>query len=205
MRTVAVLARRVRRVAVTLPSRSPPPGSVLGGGPQMTESRSRDLVLPLDDLEQDAEVAINHLVDRGNQCLSIGKHEDAERNQNGGDALDNLGRRQRDLGGPLKARRDRGGGGAEVSLLGHGICPRGLDPIRVESPRPVSRGYAVCFAVRVLVGVPPAALMSRRVMSRWVSSTWPAKSNDFSTISAGVIWPLSRVAGISRTASKSFA
>src|SRR5580700_2057778 len=172
----------------------------------MTESRSRKVVLPLDDLEHDAEVAINHLVDRGNQFLSIGKHEDAERNQNGGDALDDLGRRQRNLSGPVKALRNSVCCGSEVGVLGHGVLSLwALDPIRVGLPRPVPWGYAACLAVRVLVGVPPAALRSRRVMSRWVSSTWVAKSNDFSTISAGVTWPLSRVAGISRTASKSFA
>src|SRR5580700_6191145 len=91
----------------------------------MTESRSREVVLPLDDLEHDAEVAINHLVDRGNQCLSIGKHEDAERNQNGGDALDDLGRRQRNLSGPVKALRNSVCCGAEVGVLGHGVCPCG--------------------------------------------------------------------------------
>src|ERR1700722_14207305 len=103
----------------------------------MAESRSRELVLPLDYLEHDAEVTVDHLVDRGNQRLRIGEHEDAERNQNGGDALYNLRGRQGDLCGAFKALGNSSSRGAEVGVLGHGVVLVGIgsDTGRVASTR----------------------------------------------------------------------
>src|SRR6202049_759659 len=90
------------------------PGSVGGDGLELIERGDPKLVLPLDDLGDDVEVAIHHGVDGRDELLRVGKHEHAQRNQDGGDALEDLGGRELDLRGLTKGFRDLSGRGAGV-------------------------------------------------------------------------------------------
>src|ERR1039457_7188719 len=98
------------------------PESVGGGreGPQLIESGNPKLVLPLDELGDDVEVAIHHGVDGRDELLRVGKHEHSQRNQDGGDALEDLGGRELDLRCLLEAFCDCSIGGAGVvGVVGH--------------------------------------------------------------------------------------
>jgi len=92
------------------------PESVGGGGegPELIDSGNPKLVLPLDKLGDDVEVAIHHGVDGRDELLRVGKHEHGQGNQDGGDALEDLGGRELDLRCLLEAFCDCSIGGAGV-------------------------------------------------------------------------------------------
>src|SRR5580704_11205332 len=109
LEVAAVLWPGARSVALALL-----PESVGGDGPQLLQSGDPELVLPLDELGHDVEVAIHHGVDGRNELLRVGKREHAERNQYGGDALENLSSCKLDLRRLLEAFRNCSVGGACV-------------------------------------------------------------------------------------------
>ena len=55
-----------------------PPGSALNEGSQATESCSRELVLPLDNLEHNPKVTIDHLVGPASRRALLAREPDHE-------------------------------------------------------------------------------------------------------------------------------